>query len=473
MELYQQIFFTTLALAFSLLHGILYLYNRHLISNLFFSIFLFLYALNIFFDFQGFFATSRDEAFIYLRVHRAVMPLNSIFALLFLYSVFNFKIARQFWFISAGMLVCGIFAVYKPIDNFIILQFSLIVIIIETIRVLTAAISQKKEGSYIIVSGFLLLFLFSLYDLLLDLNLISPVYNITNAYPFGFVFLLIFISIYLAQNFAKINQKNIEQEIKTKEMEINERFLRAEDARKSKELEEARKIQLSMLPQGVPDIKGFDICFDMRTASEVGGDYYDYQIAPDGEITIAIGDATGHGMRAGLMVSIIKSLFITHGSKMAITDFFHEVTMTIKQMKLNKLYMSMMVVKLKENLVKVSSAGMPPFYIYHHASKQVEQFVVKGMPLGAFDAFSYQTVETELQPGDTLLLMSDGFPELFNDNGEILDDNRVKDIFSKIAENPSNRIVKFLFEAGDEWRNKTSLKDDITFVVCKMKPPVE
>ena len=69
--------------------------------------------------------------------------------------------------------------------------------------------------------------------------------------------------------------------------------------------------------------------------------------------------------------------------------------------------------------------------------------------------------------------MSDGFPELFNDNGEILDDNRVKDIFSKIAENPSNRIVKFLFEAGDEWRNKTSLKDDITFVVCKMKPHVE
>jgi serine phosphatase RsbU (regulator of sigma subunit) len=208
----------------------------------------------------------------------------------------------------------------------------------------------------------------------------------------------------------------------------------------------------------------------MRTASEVGGDYYDYKIANDGEITIAIGDATGHGMRAGLMVSIIKSLFISHALKLGITEFFQEVTETIKQMKLNKLYMAMMLAKLKNGQLKISSAGMPPFYIYRYESKQVKEFVIKGMPLGAFDSFSYQTINTYLNPGDVLLLMSDGYPELFNDKDEILDNERIKDIFASCAEMPASEIVCQLFMAGDEWRNGKRLRDDITFVVCKMKP---
>jgi serine phosphatase RsbU (regulator of sigma subunit) len=470
MELYQQIFFSTLAIAFGILHGILYVYNPRLKSNLYFAIFLILYALNIFFDFQESFATNWETQFVYLRIHRAAMSSNSIFLLLFLYSVFDFKIAKQFWVIAIGMIGLGILAVYEPIDNFIYAQYGLIALTLESVRILASAASQKKEGSLIIIIGFMFLLLFSIYDLLLDLNLISSINDIRNGYPFGFGLMLISISIYLAQNFAKISKKNIEQEIKTNELEINERILKAEDARKSQELEEARKIQVSMLPQCVPDLKGFDFCFDMRTASEIGGDYYDYKIANDGEITIAIGDATGHGMRAGLMVSIIKSLFISHALKLGITEFFQEVTETIKQMKLNKLYMAMMLAKLKNGQLKISSAGMPPFYIYRYESKQVKEFVIKGMPLGAFDSFSYQTINTYLNPGDVLLLMSDGYPELFNDKDEILDNERIKDIFASCAEMPASEIVCQLFMAGDEWRNGKRLRDDITFVVCKMKP---
>ena len=91
------------------------------------------------------------------------------------------------------------------------------------------------------------------------------------------------------------------------------------------------------------------------------------------------------------------------------------------------------------------------------------------MPLGTVDTFSYQTVENLLEIGDAVLLMSDGFPELFNEHKELFDYFRVKILFEKVAALPANEIVQRLFEAGDKWRKTKMQNDDITFVVIKIK----
>jgi hypothetical protein len=69
--------------------------------------------------------------------------------------------------------------------------------------------------------------------------------------------------------------------------------------RMQQELEEARQLQLSMLPSDKPSLPHLDIAWYMETATEVGGDYYDYSLAPDGILTFTLGDATGHGLNAG------------------------------------------------------------------------------------------------------------------------------------------------------------------------------
>ncbi len=69
---------------------------------------------------------------------------------------------------------------------------------------------------------------------------------------------------------------------------------------------------------------------------------------------------------------------------------------------------------------------MPPIFIYRKQSKQVEEILLKGMPLGAIKNFPYEIKETEISSGDTLLLLSDGFPELKNENGELYSYMRVK-----------------------------------------------
>jgi serine phosphatase RsbU (regulator of sigma subunit) len=468
MDLYQQIFFTTLAVTFGMLHIILYLYNPRLKSNLFFAIFLLFYALNIFFDYQEFITRASEFSNVYIRLHRAFLPWNSIFALLFIYSIFNYRIPLQFWVIFLGLLITGFLAVLKPIENFMYIQFCFLAVVIETTRIFIKAILEKKEGARLISFGFALLFLFSMYDLLIDLNVIDQVGDIRNGYPLGFVILIIFLSIYLARNFANFNKKLLAHEIKAKELEINQRLLMAEDARKSKELDEARDLQLSMLPGSVPELKKMDIQFKMRTATEVGGDYYDYHVSDDGVLSLAIGDATGHGMKAGLMVSIIKSLFITHVANLDILSFFRTVSITLRQMQLKNLYMSLMLLKINDRKIIFSSAGMPPFYVFRQKTMTVEEFLIKGMPLGAVKDFDYDIKELALNPGDVFLLMSDGFPEMFNDKKEMLDDYKVKELFKEAAHLPPVEIIDHLFKAGDEWRKGEELHDDVTFVVGKL-----
>jgi serine phosphatase RsbU (regulator of sigma subunit) len=468
MDLYQQIFFTTLAVSFGILHFILFIYNPQFKSNLFFSVFLFLYALNIFFDYQASLSATSENALIYLRLHRAVMPYNSVFALLFTYYAFDLKIPKHFWLIVAGLAITGFFSVLEPIKNFDYVQIALIAVSIESIRIFIVALKKKKYDAWIIATGFILLFIFSMYDLLMDLNLIEPIYNIVNGYPFGFLCLIMSASIYLARDFARTNNILLTKEREAREMQISQRLLEAEDNRKAKELNDARNLQLSLLPQCITKIKNYDICFDMHTASEVGGDYYDYNISENGVISIVIGDATDHGMKAGMMVSIIKSLFLTHINNTEIKDFLNNCSRTIKQMKLKNLYMALMLIKIKDRQLMASSAGIPPLLIYRRKIKMIEEYKIKGMPLGTLDSFPYETIKTELDFGDTVLLMSDGLPELFNKVNQSFDYDRIKEIFNQSANEPVNEIVNRLFLAAERWITGCKQNDDITLVAFRL-----
>lgn len=467
MALYQQIFFSTLAVSFGILHLMLYLYNRRTKSNLFFSIFLFLYALNIFFDYQAMMAAA-DQYQYYLRLHRAVVPYNPIFALLFLYYAFDFKIPAYFWLLAAALAVTGFFAVLDPIDNFTLVQAPLLLIIAEAMRVLFSAVRKKKNDAWIITSGFILLFLFSIYDLLMDLDLFSPLYGIRNGYPLGFTCLILSASVYLARDFARANETILEQEREAKEMEIARKVLEAEDRRKAKELEEAREVQLSLLPKCESNLGSYEFCFEMQPATEVGGDYYDYEVSDDNKISVVIGDATNHGMKAGMMVSIMKSLFLSHIGNLEIREFLNHCSKTIKQMKLKNLFMALMVVKINGNTLRISSAGIPPLLIYRKQSGTVEEIKIKGMPLGAVASFPYETIETELEKGDTVLLMTDGLMELFNADRESFGLEQLKEHFLENAGKPVSEIVDGLFSTGADWRQDAKQDDDITLVAFRL-----
>jgi hypothetical protein len=247
------------------------------------------------------------------------------------------------------------------------------------------------------------------------------------------------------------------------------KFLQLENNRKTKELEEARQLQLSMLPKALPNLPHLDIAVYMKTATEVGGDYYDFHVHMDGTLTVVLGDATGHGMMSGMMVSIMKSLFMSDRTNKELKPFFENASAAIKDMQLGRLMMALTCVQIRNNKIITTNAGMPPLFIYRKSSQTIEEVVINNMPLGAIKGVNYDIKEMEIERGDTLLLMSDGFAELKNNDKEVFGYKRARNSFEDAANKEPEEIISYLREAGRSWTNNAEPDDDVTFVVIKVK----
>ncbi len=316
----------------------------------------------------------------------------------------------------------------------------------------------------------------------LIIEILPPWWQTTWAYVgYGLLFVAVIIGIDRFQRrrlLAKVSERRrleeAESRAKTAELhakatEAEKRAMEAEYNQKKKELEEARELQLSMLPEKLPQLPNLDIAVYMRTATEVGGDYYDFHVGLDGTLTVVLGDATGHGMKAGTMVTAVKGLFNSYSSNPDILYSFQEISRCIKQMRLGKLSMCMTMLKINNDKMMMSAAGMPPIMIYKSNDSITSEEMIKGMPLGTFDNYPYDIRELKLNKGDTILLMSDGLPELTNETDEQFGYQRVRNEFENNASKSPEAIIEKLKLAGENWNDGTEPDDDITFVVIKVK----
>jgi sigma-B regulation protein RsbU (phosphoserine phosphatase) len=245
--------------------------------------------------------------------------------------------------------------------------------------------------------------------------------------------------------------------------------IEAENQQRAKEMEEARQLQLSMLPKGVPYLPHIEIAASMKPATEVGGDYYDWRLGADGTLTIAIGDATGHGLKAGTMVTVTKGLFNHLAEQADLVAMLSQTSRALKRMNLRSLFMALTLVRLKGNHLQCSVAGMPPILIYRAVTQTVEEIPLHGAPLGGLTNYAYRQAETFLSVGDVVLLLSDGLPERFNAEGEMFGYDRSKESLVANAHGAPQAVIDRLLQTGEDWAAGKAADDDMTFVALKMK----
>lgn len=477
----NKLIFFSIPLIIAVFHFLLFIYYPKLKDNLFYSIMLLGFSVLVYAQFEPYLSINYFHILLYNRLFFVAMLVATLFGLFTTYSNLpRFpKYAPILIFVNVALMII---VFLKPGQKVVLTVLAFMLLeLIEISRKLMKMSNQDRFNIWASRIGFLILFVSVTYQILMGFYIVPTLFGVIYPYFIGILAMMFSMSMNMARDFAitaknlenqliqvkELSEKTLAQERLAREQEFEKRLLEADNKRKTKELEDARQFQLSMLPRFNNDIPGLDICFDMKPATEVGGDYYDYFLAEDGSLTIAVGDATGHGMKAGTMVLTMKNLFISYAPKMEAPEFLATCSDMIKKLKLGNIYMAMSLMKISGNKLSITSAGMPPVLIYRSLENVVEEIVLKSMFLGGPVSENYPGFETELNENDVVLLMSDGFPELFNEKNEMLDYSRLKEIFKNSAPSDAENIVKHLFEAAENWRGNRNQEDDITFAVLK------
>ena len=239
-----------------------------------------------------------------------------------------------------------------------------------------------------------------------------------------------------------------------------------EQDRRETELEEAREFQMKMLPKDPPKMLGLEIAAGIKTATEVGGDYYDW-FPQNNSLYVAVGDATGHGMTAGMMVSITKAGLMGTPPHIPPNEVTYGLNRTIKSIDLGKNKMAISIARFWEDRVEFTSAAMPPIYHYKAETEEVDEILLEGLPLGSFKGETYSLLSVDTKPGDAYVFISDGLPEATNISDKMLGYKAVLDCVKHNGKNNAEEIKQTLFDLGNAWLDGVPNQDDITIVVVK------
>jgi phosphoserine phosphatase RsbU/P len=232
-----------------------------------------------------------------------------------------------------------------------------------------------------------------------------------------------------------------------------------------RELEIARKIQLSILPEKVPATEGLEIAVRYVPMTQVAGDFYDFIELPDGRLGVLVADVSGHGVPAALIASMLKMAFVSHAPAAAdpaemLTKLNGALYGHFSSHFVTAVYA---VIDSAAGTMTYSAAAHPPMLV-RRANGGVDELSENGLMLGAFDFAQYATASTSLGIGDQVLLYTDGLAEGSNEVDEEFGIERLKGCFDGGAERSLDRV----FAKTNEWTAKVPQQDDLTAVVVGM-----
>src|SRR5215210_3216036 len=245
-----------------------------------------------------------------------------------------------------------------------------------------------------------------------------------------------------------------------------------ERERVEQELRVARTIQQASLPTEVPELEGWQISPHYRPAREVGGEFYDFLELPNGHLGLVVGDATGHGVPAALLMStncgMLRAVAISVDSPGEVLEQVNEALSARipANMFVTCFYA---ILEPESGRLLFANAGHDLPYLRHHGG-DADELRARGMPLGLMPGMSYEEKETTLAPGEGVLFYSDGLVEAHNPHREMFGFPRLRELVKEHEEEEEGegslvgRLLKELSGfVGDGWEQE----DDITLVTLQ------
>jgi predicted ester cyclase len=259
-------------------------------------------------------------------------------------------------------------------------------------------------------------------------------------------------------------------EVLTRNLSWRSRVAEAQERERiEQELHFARQIQQALLPEVNPELDGWELTTYYEPAREVGGDFYDFLEFEDGRVGLVVGDATGKGMPAALVMAT------TRGMLRAVVQSVEspgEVLARVNEALVAEIPQNMFVTCLyailetKSGSLRYANAGHDPPYLRHHGGSDAEELRARGMPLGLMPNMPYEEKEAVLALGDNALFYRDGLVEAHNPQREMFGFPRLRALMAEHGEERS--LGDFLLEelysfVGESWEQE----DDITLLTLE------
>jgi steroid delta-isomerase-like uncharacterized protein len=236
------------------------------------------------------------------------------------------------------------------------------------------------------------------------------------------------------------------------------------------ELRVAREIQRAALPKEVPQLEGWQITPYYQPAREVGGDFYDFHLLSEGRLGLVVGDATGKGVPAALMMATTCGMLQVAAQALGSSspgEILERVNETLLARIPSNMFVTCFYAILDPNSARLSyaNAGHDLPYLWHGGG-ECEELRARGMPLGLMPGMSYEQKEAVLDAGEAALFYSDGLVEAHNPEGEMFGFPRLRELVAEHSEERS--LGAFLLEELNSFtRDGWEQEDDITLLTLR------
>jgi phosphoserine phosphatase RsbU/P len=234
-----------------------------------------------------------------------------------------------------------------------------------------------------------------------------------------------------------------------------------------RELEIARNVQQKLLPQSFPAVNGVEYAGFCRAAKFVGGDYYDFCALPDGSFALTLGDVSGKGIAAAVMMagihSSLRTQFLIGIPSLArqLSTFNEAVYLSSPSDKYSTLFCGI-VDASRRKLTYVNAGQVQPMIV---RNGQVVRLEESGVPIGLLPSVQYEETTVPLEPGDLIVCFSDGISEAENAQGDFWEEKHAADVAATCK---GTEVIKSLIEGCDHFADGFEQSDDITVIAVRV-----
>jgi serine phosphatase RsbU (regulator of sigma subunit) len=254
---------------------------------------------------------------------------------------------------------------------------------------------------------------------------------------------------------------------------LQEAAVQRELDRVNHDLDIARTIQQGLLPHHSPQLTDFEVAGMNQPADQTGGDYFDWLELPDGRLAISLGDASGHGIGPALVTTSCRAYarasFLDGGKQEGLLDSLN--CLLAEDLAANR-FVTFAVAFLDpaQSRLQVLSAGHGPIMLYRYETDRIEYLDVQGIPLGMLAGVKYeQATNAFLRPGDMLILVTDGFYEWEDPEGEQFGLDRLRAVIRNSRDCSAEEVISRLCSAVMNFCKGTRQQDDLTAVILRRK----